>query len=56
MAIFLTVQNVEDLLTMPEAVTGLWIRWPGGNEQTVGVPAGAREITVDRDGKVSVVR
>ena len=27
----------------PEA---LWVRWPGGREQRVSVPAGAREVTV----------
>jgi len=44
------------VLAMPEMVTGLWLRWPGGKEQTVSVPAKAREIAIDADGKVSVIR
>jgi hypothetical protein len=44
------------VLAMPEPVTQLWARWPGGKEQTVNVAPEAREITVDPAGKVSVVR
>ncbi len=36
--------------------TELQIRWPGGRTNTVAVPAGAREISVDVTGKVAVLR
>jgi len=44
------------VLAIPETTTGLWVRWPGGKEQTVSIPAAAREITVDSTGKVSAIR
>jgi hypothetical protein len=31
----------------------VWIRWPGGAEMTVAVPAGAKSVTIDRSGKIS---
>jgi hypothetical protein len=38
----------------PEVPTQIWIRWPGGKTTTSPIPAGAKEITVDPDGKVTV--
>jgi hypothetical protein len=32
----------------PEAPTAIWVRWPGGAETRVDVPAGAREVAVAR--------
>jgi hypothetical protein len=32
----------------------LWVRWPGGREAVTPVPAGARELTVDFEGRVRV--
>jgi hypothetical protein len=40
----------------PEIPTQIWIRWPGGKTTTGNVSAGAREITVDTDDKVTVNR
>ncbi len=34
------------VLAAPEPPTAVWVRWPGGRETTVAVPAGAREATV----------
>ena len=34
----------------------LWIRWPGGRNSEVKIPAGAREVSVDLAGKVTVLR
>jgi hypothetical protein len=48
--------SAVQVLAISEAVTQLWVRWPGGREQMVGVPPGAREIAVDPAGKVSAVR
>jgi hypothetical protein len=48
--------SAVQVLAMPEAVTGLWVRWPGGMEQSVSVPAGTREITVEPNGELRVVR
>jgi enediyne biosynthesis protein E4 len=30
---------------------GVWVRWPGGKVTTTPVPANAREVTIDQDGK-----
>jgi len=34
------------ILSRPHTIEQIWVRWPGGREQTVPVPAGAREVTV----------
>jgi enediyne biosynthesis protein E4 len=34
----------------------LWIRWPGGGTNQVVVPVAAREVNVDMEGKVTVLR
>ncbi|HZR19629.1 MAG TPA: FG-GAP-like repeat-containing protein [Verrucomicrobiae bacterium] len=34
---------------VPEALTGIWVRWPGGKEQTVEVSAGAKEVLVSQE-------
>jgi hypothetical protein len=38
----------------PETPTEIWVRWPGGKTTTSPIPAGAKDITVDLDGKVTV--
>ncbi|HUD47004.1 MAG TPA: VCBS repeat-containing protein [Candidatus Baltobacteraceae bacterium] len=48
--------SVVQVMACPEIRTQIWIRWPGGKTTTGAVPAGAREITVDAEGKVTVVR
>ena len=40
----------------PEEPKGVWVRWPGGKTFTGAVPAGAKEIEVDRQGTVRVIR
>ena len=37
--------QVFGLAAVPTAV---WIRWPGGTEQRVTVPPGAREVSIRR--------
>jgi hypothetical protein len=48
--------SVVQVMGCPETPTQIWIRWPGGKTTTSPVPAGAKEITVDPDGKVTVNR
>jgi enediyne biosynthesis protein E4 len=48
--------SVVQVMGCPEIPTQIWIRWPGGKTTTGDVLAGAREITVDTDGKVTVNR
>jgi len=43
--------SAVQVLSLPEAPTHLWVRWPGGREQTVAIPAGAKDIVVDSTGK-----
>jgi hypothetical protein len=46
--------SVVQVMGCPESPTQIWVRWPGGKTTTSGIPAGAREITVDTDGKLTV--
>jgi hypothetical protein len=48
--------SVVQVMGCPEIPTQIWIRWPGGKTTTGNVSAGAREITVDTDDKVTVNR
>jgi hypothetical protein len=48
--------SVVQVMGCPEPPTQIWIRWPGGKTTTSPVPAGAKEITVDTDGKLTVNR
>jgi hypothetical protein len=46
--------SAVQVMGCPETPTQIWIRWPGGKTTTSPIPAGAKEITVDSDGKVIV--
>ena len=48
--------SAAQVMGCPEIPTKIWIRWPGGKTTTSGVSPGAREITVDTEGKVTVNR
>ena len=48
--------SAVQVMGCPEIPTQIWIRWPGGRTTTGDIPAGAREITVDTDGKATMVR
>ncbi|MCL4214145.1 MAG: VCBS repeat-containing protein [Gemmatimonadales bacterium] len=37
------------VLGLRGAPVAVWVRWPGGTESRVAVPAGAREVTVSRE-------
>ena len=46
--------SAVQVMGCPETPTQIWVRWPGGKTTISPVPAGAREITVDTDGKVTM--
>jgi hypothetical protein len=46
--------SAVQVLGGPETPTEIWIRWPGGKTTTSSIPAGAKEITVDTGGKVTL--
>jgi hypothetical protein len=48
--------SVVQVMGCPEVPTQIWVRWPGGKTTISPVPAGAKEITVDTDGKVTLNR
>jgi hypothetical protein len=48
--------SVVQVMGCPETPTQIWVRWPGGKTTTNPIPAGAKEIMVDPDGKVAVSR
>ncbi len=45
-------ESAVQVLAGAETPERIWIRWPGGAELTLPIPAGAREIMVDPAGKV----
>ena len=46
--------SVVQVMGCPETPTRIWIRWPGGKTTTSPIPADAKEITVDTDGRVTM--
>ena len=47
---------MSPVLSTPEAPTQLWVRWPGGKATTSPITAGAKEVVVTEDGKLTVKR
>jgi hypothetical protein len=45
-----------EVMGCPEMPTQIWVRWPGGKTTTSDIPAGAKEITVDADGRLAMNR
>ena len=48
--------SVVQVLAAPEKPTQLSVRWPGGKITSIDLPSGAREIQVDFDGNLEVLR
>jgi len=48
--------GVVQIMNAAEPATKIWVRWPGGKEQTLAIPAGAREVIVDPSGKINASR
>jgi hypothetical protein len=48
--------SVVQVMGCPEPPTQIWVRWPGGKTTTSPILAGAKEITVDTDGKLTMIR
>jgi len=44
--------SYTQVLATPSPPQSLWIRWPGGKVTTTPVPAGAKEVIVDTEGKL----
>jgi hypothetical protein len=44
------------VLGTPQAPTQIWVRWAGGRTTTNPVPAGAREVEVEVEGRMRVLR
>jgi hypothetical protein len=44
--------SYTQVLATPTQPQSLWIRWPGGKVTTTPVPAGAKEVVVDTEGKL----
>jgi hypothetical protein len=43
-----SMDGAVTVMAMPAGATALWVRWPGGSEQTVPLTAGQREVKVQR--------
>jgi hypothetical protein len=44
--------SLTQVMATPEKPVSIWVRWPGGHVTTTPVPANAREITLDSQGKI----
>ena len=48
--------SAVQVTSLPQAATQIEVHWPGGKRTTSDLPAGAKEISVAADGKVTQVR
>jgi hypothetical protein len=44
------------VLGIAQTPAGIWVRWPGGRTTLAKVPAGAREISVNQNGELKVLK
>jgi hypothetical protein len=44
--------SLTQVMPTPEKPDSLWVRWPGGRVTTTPVPANAKQLTVNSEGKV----
>jgi hypothetical protein len=40
------------IMSAPQPPAKLWVRWPGGKEMSVPLPAGAKKMVLDSSGKL----
>jgi hypothetical protein len=43
--------SAVQVMSVPENPVAIWVRWPGGKVTMTAIPAGAREVQIDREGK-----
>jgi hypothetical protein len=48
--------SVVQVMACPETPTQIWTRWPGGKITTADIPKDAREILIDHEGKLQLLR
>ncbi len=48
--------SLTQVMATPEPPERLWIRWPGGRVTTTAIPANAREVRIDTEGKLEASR
>ena len=53
---YLSQDGAVQVLGTSAAAQELWVRWPGGKEMSVAVPAGAGEVEVSADGQLKVIQ
>ncbi|MFO1496885.1 MAG: FG-GAP-like repeat-containing protein [Verrucomicrobiota bacterium] len=53
---YLSDDSPVQVLSLSESATRLWVRWPGGKQTTVSLPAGAAEVSVSEQGNLKVLR
>ena len=41
-----SMDGAVTVLALPQGATGVWVRWPGGREETIPLAAGQREIAL----------
>jgi len=53
---YLSQDGAVQVLGMVQPPTGLWVRWPGGQEMSVKLPDQAHEVELSADGQLKVIQ
>ncbi len=51
-----SMDSLVQVMAAPAAAEQIWIRWPGDKTNLLDVPAGAKEIVINADGKIQQSR
>ena len=44
--------SLTQVLATPDKPVSIWVRWPGGHVTTTPIPEGAKEITLNHEGRL----
>jgi hypothetical protein len=53
---YLSLDSVVSVLGMSTPPSGLWVRWPGGLETSVKLPAGTRDFELNAEGQLKRIQ
>jgi hypothetical protein len=45
--------SAVQVMSLPEPASQIWVRWPGGKTTTTALPAGARDIQIQENGRLT---
>ena len=53
---WMSVDSPVRILTAPDPIVAVEVRWPGTASKTLAVPADAKEVEIDSTGTLKVIR